>query len=119
MNAAEFQMEFWIPKGRKGGSWVPAHSVPAGNYRTWRKVKVGHEHADKIAHSITMRERAGVRTKQDVMDQYCDWARKAGLQSVHVYRDDFLSISRATVAGLARIEVDSEPFYECIEEATC
>lgn len=117
MRDTAFQMEFWIPKGRKGGAWVPAHSVPVGNYRTWRKVKVGHEHADKIAHSITMRDRAGVRTKQDVMDQYCDWARKAGLPYVHVYHDDFLAISRARAAGLNFIEVDTEPFYEHVEDA--
>jgi len=99
-------MEFWVPKGRKGGQWKPAHAVPVGNYRTWRKVKPDHSHADKLTHSIARVKPAHSRSKQEQCERYCQWARDAKLVRVATYRDDWLSNHCAMVLGLLTTEVD-------------
>ena len=93
----EFQLEFWVPKGRKGGAWVPQNAAPVGNYRTWRKVKVGHEHPDKLRHSITMIDRPSNRTRSQVCDDYCKWARLNGVQPT-IYAGDPISRNAARAA---------------------
>jgi len=81
------QTEFWIPKGRKGGSWVPMHAVPVGNYRTWRRVLPGHTHKDKMAHSIArIRDvRCPLNTVKRQCETYLQWARLNGLNTVSVF----------------------------------
>ena len=94
------QTEFWVPKGRKGGRWVAQHALPAGHdaslyARTWRRVFPHHSHADKLAHSIAMRAVASDRPREKVCEEYCLWARSAGLANVTAFRGDKVSIGAA------------------------
>lgn len=78
-------LEFWIPKGRKGGQWVPYHAVPVGNYKTWRKVFAGHSHADRLPHSIASVKGGYATSAEAQCDAYLAWARAKGLATVSVY----------------------------------
>lgn len=104
------QLEFWIPKGRKGGEWKPAHAIPAGNYRTWRKVFRVHTHADKLAHSIGRVTAGYSRTRAQMCNAYCQWARFAGLPAVHTYGGDPVSNKSARLFNFVPIEVDAADF---------
>ncbi len=99
----ELQLELWVPKGRKGGSWVTPEALPAGHdpslyAKTWRKVLPGHKHKDKLAHSIAMRDRYS-RDHATVCEQYCAWARNAGVSNVTIYSDNPHSGNAARTAG--------------------
>jgi hypothetical protein len=110
---APMQLEVWTPKGRKGGSWVPYIDKGTGavpRYKTWRKVLPGHSHADKLSHSIKMRELASVRTVRDVCLAYCAWARAAGLKSVTVFDGHPHGLAAAVQTGLAFVAVDPSDF---------
>ncbi len=93
--SAVMQLEMWTPKGRRGaGSWsVVPSDTPRETLKTWRLVKVGHSHKDKLTHGITMRDTASVRDRYTVCAEYCDWAKARGLTSVTVYRDDTGGVS--------------------------
>lgn len=80
------RMEFWIPKGRKGGSWIPCAVAPVGNYKTRRKVFDSHNHADKLAHSIATVKACGYRNDAEAqVSAYMAWARARGLTRVHMF----------------------------------
>lgn len=87
------QLEFWIRKGRKGGAWVPASApaIPPASYRTWRRVKPGHAHKDKLAHSIArIRDcRDPFNTIARQCETYTQWARLKGLASVSVFPSSY------------------------------
>src|SRR4051812_8993469 len=61
------QLEFWVPKGRKGGRWVPQHLTHGltGFGKAWRKVRPHHSHADKLAHSIATVKAGYAHTAED------------------------------------------------------
>lgn len=82
------QLQFWIPKGRKSGRWVPHHETPVGNYRTWRKVRPSNNHADKLAHSIGAVKSCGyARSVADQVALYMTWAAVRGLARVHRFNN--------------------------------
>ena len=83
---ARMQLEFWKPKGRKGGEWVPQHLTfgMTGFSKAWRKVLHGHSHADKLSHSIAaMKSRGYARSVADQIALYMTWAESRGLTRVH------------------------------------
>ncbi len=115
-----YQLEFWAPKGRKGGAWVAASpadtGAPNGRFRSWRRVKPGHTHKDKLAHSIAAVRPCGYAsggkesTRTDRCDQYVRWALYAGLRAVHVFRNDHISTAAAKIAGLEPVPVELADF---------
>jgi hypothetical protein len=109
---APLQLEFWVPKGRKGGAWIPQHLTfgLTGFSKAWRKVRPGHSHADKLAHSIRMREYAPWRSRFDQCQAYCAHARAAGLKTVTIFAGDAHGIRAALEAGLQYVEVDPAEF---------
>ncbi len=101
-----YQLEFWIPKGRKSGSWVQSGALPAGHHysRTWRRVKPGHAHKDKLGHSLRLT--AGyARDRSAQCDAYCQWARLAGLKTVTAFRDDHISNKSAKLFAFEPAQV--------------
>jgi hypothetical protein len=106
-----FQLEFWIPKGRKGGEWVQADALPAGHQysRTWRKVLRGHSHKAKLSHSIASVKAGYARDALAQCKAYIDWARASGLRTVHVF-PGCKSLQWVAAAGLGMIEVDPSAF---------
>jgi hypothetical protein len=85
---APLQLEFWLPKGRKGGAWVkaaPDEFLDGSYFRTWRKVRFGHSHADKLAHSIAPRAAGYAVDSKAQCERYLARARLKGLQTVSVF----------------------------------
>lgn len=94
------QMEFWAPKGRKGGEWkVSVYAPTDGVYKTWRKVRRGHSHPDKLAHPLRLT--AGyARDRKAQCELYTAWAVSVNLQSVAVFAGDKYSKDAAKIARL-------------------
>ncbi len=98
----DLQMEFWVRKGREAGKWIPQHlmfGIVTDGYTPWRRVKPGHKHKDKLAHSIAPRVRlsdnqtAGrVTSRTDKVSEYLDWAARKSLHEVTVYANDPVSM---------------------------
>lgn len=86
---APLRLEFWAPKGRKGGAWVPAapgEFLDGSYFRTWRKVRPGHSHADKLTHSIASVRGTGYAVDSKTQcERYLQWARLKGLTAVSVF----------------------------------
>ncbi len=83
------QLEFWIPKGRKGGRWLQIPDPVPGMYKTWRKVRPYHNYANKLAHSIARVKDITSNSKEargDTCERYLAWARMRGLKAVTIYR---------------------------------
>ncbi len=111
---APLQLEFRIPKGRKGGSWVkaaPDEFLDGSYFRTWRKVRPGHKHADKLTHSITrIRDmRCPLNTIERQCEMYLAWARLKGLQTVSVFPGSY-GQSAAKPYGLTARAVDPSDY---------
>lgn len=86
---ARFVMEYWAPKGRKGGEWRPSVYKPEdGVYKTWRKVRFGHSHKAKLAHSIATVKPCGyAKTAAEQVALYMEWAHAKGLKRIHRFKD--------------------------------
>jgi hypothetical protein len=119
---APLQTEFWIPKGRKGGSWARIPDPVPGLYKTWRKVRPGHSHADKLAHSITrIRDtRCLLNTVERQCETYLQWARLNGLNTVSVFPGSYGQSAAKPFGFTARpvdlVDYNGEPAtdeYDC------
>jgi hypothetical protein len=104
---APFQTELWVKHGRTKGQWMPVASVTDGKRHPWRKVRPGHSHADKLAHSIGRVAAGYSRERSQVCDDYCAWARLKGLTHVTVFARDPVSgnAARARFLELNAVEV--------------
>ena len=106
---APLQLEFWVPKGRKGGSWV-AGEHDENHYRAWRKVRQFHQHADKLSHSIAgVKPRGYARAVDYKVKEYLEWARARGLTRVHSFTGCKIAPKWAP-AGLELVPVDPAEF---------
>jgi hypothetical protein len=86
------QLQFWVPKGRKGGRWVPADRVPQGHdasvyARTWRRVRPHAGRPDKLAHRISAVSAGYARSVADQVALYMTWAAARGLARVHRFNN--------------------------------
>lgn len=105
---APLRLEFWKPKDRKGGAWVPAEPgefLDGSYFRTWRKVRPGHSHADKLTHSIAMHPAGYAVDSKTQCERYLQWARLKGLTAVSVFPASH-GQSAAKPFGFAAREVD-------------
>jgi hypothetical protein len=107
---APLQLEFWIPKGRKGGSWVTAKDSPLSerpNSRTWRRVRPGHSYPDKLAHSIASVKAGYARAVETQIKDYLAWAHVRGLTRVHAFTG--CKVARKWAPGFALEVVTVDP----------
>lgn len=108
-------LEVWAPKGRKGGQWVPFIDSVTGavpRHKTWRKVRRFHQHADKLAHSISAVKPGGyTRSVEQQVETFMAWAKSRGLTHVHAFKGCKVAhATRARAFGLELVTVDPAEF---------